>query len=61
MKIGTNEWIPWEQYLIWLGEVSVDYSYTKEMIYANLNYFKEGWLHHTSPYKMLEMFDFKLD
>lgn len=58
---NTEEWMPWEMYLIWVGERSVDYSYTKEMIYDNLEYFKNGYDSHINPYYLLEMFSFRLD
>lgn len=52
---------PFELYLIILGERSTDYSYTPEIIYEHIEYFKDGWLNNTSEYKMLEMFSFELD
>ena len=58
---NTEEWMPWEMYLIWLGERSVDYSYTKEMLYENLEYFKRCQENHLSTYKALEFFSYELD
>ena len=58
---NIEEWIPWELYLIWLGERSVDYSYTKEMLYENIEWFREGWSNNTNPYYMLEMFYFEIN
>lgn len=54
-------WNSWELYLLILGERSVDYSYTPEMICENLDYFKSCWENHTSCYYALEMFNFDLD
>lgn len=59
--MNKSEWMPWEMYLLWLGERSVDYSYTKEMIYENLGYFKRCWENHLSTYKALEFFNCELD
>lgn len=55
------EWMPFERYLIWLGERSVDYSYTVDVIFENIDYFKNCWENHLSTYKALEFFSFKLD
>jgi len=52
---------PFELYLLILGEMSVEYSYTPEFIYEHLNYFKECWKNNLSCYKTLEMFSFELD
>ncbi len=52
---------PFELYLIILGERSTDYSYTPEMIYKNLNYFKRCWENNLSCYKALEFFSFEFD
>lgn len=57
---NIEEWIPWELYLIWLGERSVDYSYTKEMLYENIDYFKQCWKNHLSTYKALEWLCFEI-
>lgn len=59
--IKAHEWMPFERYLIWLGERSVDYSYTTDVIFEHLDYFRRGWLNHTNPYYLLEMFSFELD
>jgi len=58
---STEEWMPWELYLIWLGERLNDYSYTKEMVYDNIEYFKRCWGNHLSTYKSLEFFSYELD
>lgn len=55
------EWMPWELYLIWLGERLNDYSYTKEMVYDNIEYFHNGYVNHISPYYLLEMFSYELE
>lgn len=57
----TSIWDSWELYLLILGERSVDYAYTPEMIYKHLDYFRKGWSNHLSSYKALEMFSFELD
>ena len=49
-----------ELYLIVLGERSVDYSYTPEMLYDNIDYFKDCWGKGLSTYKALEFFSFHL-
>lgn len=59
--VEAEDWMPWERYLLWLGERSIDYSYTKDVVFEHLEYFKEGWLNHTNPYYMLEFFSFNLD
>ena len=59
--ILAYDWMPWEQYLLWVGERSVDYAYTKEVIYENRNYFIECWKNQLSSYKALEFFSFELD
>lgn len=52
---------PFELYLIILGERSTDYSYTPEMLFEHLDYFKKCWEDNLSCYKSLEMFSFHLD
>jgi len=52
---------PFELYLIILGARSTDYSYTPEMIYGHLDYFKNCWENSLSEYKSLEFFSFELD
>lgn len=52
---------PFELYLLILGEKSVDYSYTPEMIYEHIDYFKKCWESNLSTYKALEFFSFELD
>lgn len=52
---------PFELYLIILGERSTDYSYTPEIIYEHIEYFRECWKDNLSCYKALEFFSFELD
>lgn len=52
---------PFELYLLILGERSTDYSYTPEMLFEHLDYFKNCWENNLSTYKALEMFSFELD
>lgn len=52
---------PFELYLLILGEKSVDYSYTPEIIYEHIDYFKKCWESNLSTYKALEFFSFELD
>jgi len=51
-------WDSFELYLLILGERSVDYSYTPEVIFEYLDYFKRCWESHTSCYYALEMFNY---
>jgi hypothetical protein len=51
---------PFELYLLILGARSTDYSYTPEMIYEHLSYFKNCWEDNLSTYKALEFFDVEL-
>jgi hypothetical protein len=52
---------PFELYLIILGARSTDYSYTPEMIYEHLDYFKHCWSNNISEYKSLDLFDFEIE
>lgn len=54
-------WNSWELYLLILGERSVDYSYTPEMIFEHFDYFKNCWSDKLSTYKALEFFSYELD
>lgn len=47
---------PFELYLIILGERSTDYSYTPEIIYEHIEYFRKCWENDMSQYKALEWF-----
>lgn len=49
-----------EEWLIILGERSVDYSYTSEMLYKNIDYLKKCWSEGLSCYKTLEFFSLHL-
>ena len=51
----------WEEYLLVLGETSVDYRYTVKDIINNLDYFKKCWQDGLSCYKALEFFSFHLE
>lgn len=57
----NNNWVTWEYYLIWLGERSSDYAYTKEILLENLDYFRKCYSNHLSTYKALEWLSFELD
>lgn len=57
----NEDWISWEYYLIWLGERSVDYAYTKEMLEENIEYFRKCYNNRLSTYKALEWLSFELD
>jgi len=59
--ISAYDWMPWELYLLWVGERSTDYAYTKEMIYENREYFLKCWMNHLSSYKALEWLSFELN
>lgn len=59
--MNKEEWVSWEYYLLWLGERLNDYSYSKLDVLNNLEYFRNGWDNHISPYYLLEMFSFELD
>lgn len=59
--ISAYKWMPWELYLLITGERSTDYSYTPEMIYEHIEYFRECWKNNLSCYKSLEFFSFELD
>ena len=52
---------PFELYLLILGERSVDYSFTPEVIYEHLDYFRECWEDNLSCYKALEFFSFEFE
>lgn len=52
-----EDWISWEHYLIWLGERSVDYAYTKEMLEDNIEYFRDCFTARMSPYYALEFYE----
>jgi hypothetical protein len=52
---------PWEEYLTVLGEMVVDYKYTVEELFENINYFKKCWKDNTSCYRAIEMFHFHLE
>lgn len=50
-----------EQYLIYLGIRSVDYNYTKETIFENIEYFRKCHKDGLSEYKSLEFFNYHLE
>jgi hypothetical protein len=52
---------PWEEYLMILGEMLIDYRYTTEELFENLDYFKKCWEYNLSCYKALETFHFHLE
>lgn len=59
--ISAYKWIPFERYLIWLGSLSGDYSYSISLLYEHIEYFRKGWINQVNPYKMLELFSLHLD
>lgn len=52
---------PWEEYLMILGEMLIDYRYTTEELFENLDYFKKCWEDNLSCYRAIEMFHFHLE
>ena len=50
-----------QQYMFILGTRSVDYKYTSDVIFENIEYFKGCWRDDLSAYKALEWFYFHLD
>jgi hypothetical protein len=49
-----------EQYMLRVGIRSVDYKYTEEELWSNVDYFKESYNNNLSEYKALEWLYFHL-